>query len=96
MHCNAGAMAIGNLGLNACHAALRFLVFAAFLSQISSTRLHSPLPAQMAHQQMNEFALKIQNDHALDASIFVLPNANGKNSDSPSKDVGVLRHTGWF
>ena len=34
----------------------------------------------MAHQQMNELALKIQNDHALDASssCFVLPNDNGK------------------
>ena len=47
-------------------------------------------------QQMNEPALEIQNDHALDASCFVLPNANGKNCDSPSKDVGLLRHTGWL
>ena len=77
------------------HASLCFFVFVAFCLRFPRLACIPP-PAQMAHQQMNELALKIQNDHALDAACFVLPNANGKNCDSPSMDVGLLRHTGWL
>ena len=59
------------------HASLCFFVFVAFCLRFPRLACIPP-PAQMAHQQMNELALKIQNDHALDASCFFLPNANGK------------------